>query len=175
MSNRLISKYGVSKLSSCSLKELQEIKGIGKAKASQIIALFEFNKRFTISKNNGISIKSAKQVYEYIYPKFIGVDKEHFMILHLDSKNKIIKDEIVSIGTLNSSLIHPREIFKSAIKESANTVIVVHNHPSGDPEPSLEDKTITKKLFDAGELLGIKVLDHVIIGKDKFYSFKEHH
>ena len=173
MSNRLISKYGVNRLSSCSLKELQEIKGIGKAKASQIIALFEFNKRFNISKNNGISIKSAKQVYDYISPKFVDADKEHFIILHLDSKNKIIKDEIVSIGTLNSSLIHPREIFKSAIKESANSVIVVHNHPSGDPEPSTEDKLVTKKLFDAGELLGIKVLDHVIVGKNGFYSFKD--
>lgn len=173
MSNRLISKFGIEKLSKCSLTELKSISGIGDAKASQIMALFEFNKRFNLSKNEGVSIRSAKHVYDYSFPKLADEDKENFMILHLDSKNKVIKDEIVSIGTLNSSLIHPREIFKSAIKESANSVIVVHNHPSGDPEPSSEDKLVTKKLIDAGELLGIKVLDHVIVGKNGYYSFNE--
>lgn len=173
MSNRLISKYGVDKLSNCSLAELQEIKGIGNAKASQIIALFEFNKRHSISKQNGKPIKTAKDVFDYCSPKLSGVTKELFMILHLDTRNKIIKDEIVSVGTLNSSLIHPREVFKSAIKESANAIILVHNHPSGDAEPSEEDKKITEVLFEAGDLLSIKVLDHVIIGKDSWYSFKD--
>ena len=173
MSNRLISKYSISKLSSCSLKELQEIKGIGKAKASQIIALFEFNKRHNLSKQNGKPIKSAKDVFDYAHPKLNGADKEHFMILHLDSKNKVIKDEIISIGTLNSSIIHPREVFKSAIKESANSVILVHNHPSGDPKPSKADEEITELLFKSGDLLSIKVLDHVIIGNETYHSFKE--
>ena len=173
MCNRLISKYGVSKLSSCSLKELQEIKGIGKAKASQIIALFEFNKRHSFSKQNGKPIKSAKDVFDYCSPKLNGADKEHFMILHLDTRNRVIKDEIISVGTLNSSLIHPREVFKSAIKESANAVILVHNHPSGESDPSEEDKAITEKLFSAGELLSIKVLDHVIIGNETYHSFNE--
>jgi len=173
MSNRLISKYGVSKLSSCSLRELQEIKGIGKAKASQILALFEFNKRHNLAKQNGKPIKSAKDVFEYCHPKVNGADKEHFMILHLDTRKRVIKDEIVSVGTLNSSLIHPREVFKSAIKESANSIILVHNHPSGEPDPSNEDEDITEKIFDAGELLNIQVLDHVIIGDNKYYSFKE--
>jgi len=95
------------------------------------------------------------------------------MILHLDSKNRVIKDEVISIGTLNASIIHPREVFKSAIRESANSVILVHNHPSGDPEPSKEDEEITEKLFEAGDLFSIKVLDHVIIGNDRFFSFKE--
>ena len=173
MSNRLISKYGIDKLSSCSLKELQEIKGIGKAKASQILALFEFNKRHHLAKQNGRPIRSAKDVFEYASSKLNGLAQEHFMILHLDSKNRIVKNETVSIGTLNSSLIHPREVFKSAIKESANSIILVHNHPSGDPTPSEEDEQITERLFDAGELLNIKVLDHVIIGTEKYYSFKE--
>jgi len=137
MCNRLISRYGVDKLSELSLKELQEIKGIGPAKAMQIMVLFEFSKRYA-----------------------------------LDSKNKIIKDEIISTGILNASLVHPREVFKSAIKESANAIILVHNHPSGDPTPSEEDKRITKILFDAGKFLDIKLLDHVIIG-DTYYSFKE--
>ena len=173
MSNRLISKYGIGKLSNCSLTELQEIKGIGKVKASQILALFEFNKRHSLSKLDSKPIKSAKDVYDYCSPKLSSSDKEHFMILHLNSRNKIIKEEVVSIGTLNGSLIHPREVFKSAIKESANSIILVHNHPSGDPEPSVEDEQITEKLFKSGEILNIKVLDHVIIGKDFFYSFKE--
>ena len=135
MSNRLISKYGLDKLSDLSLTELQAIKGIGPAKAMQIQALFEVNKRHNLSKQNGEPIKSAKDVYKYCSPKLNGTDKEHFMILHLDTRNRVIKDEIVSVGTLNSSLIHPREVFKSAIKESANAVILVHNHPSGDPTP----------------------------------------
>ena len=170
MCNRLLSKY--DNISKCSLKELQEIKGIGKVKASQIIAVFELNKRFSIKKNVNL-IKSAKDVFNYYFPKISILDKEQFMVLHLDVKNRIIKDEVISVGTLNSSLIHPREVFKSAIKESANSIILVHNHPSGDPEPSEEDKTITEVLFNTGELLSIKVLDHVIIGNKKWYSFRE--
>ena len=173
MSNRLISKYGISKLSGCSLAELQEIKGIGKVKASQILALFEFNERHNLSKINNNSIKCAKDVYDYCISKLDGKDKEHFMILHLDSKNRIIKDEIISIGILNASIIHPREVFKSAIKESANSIILVHNHPSGDPAPSKEDEDISEKLFEAGNLLDIKVIDHVIVGKDRWFSFKD--
>ena len=172
MSNRLISKYGVDKLSLCSMKELQEIKGIGNAKASQIIALFEFNKRHALAKINGKPIKSAKDVFDYCAPKLAGADREHFMALHLDAKNIVIKDEIISIGTLTGAIAHPREVFKSAIKESTYAVILVHNHPSGDVEPSEEDKRMTERFFEAGELLGIKVLDHVIIGKNEWHSFK---
>ncbi|MEA2036538.1 MAG: DNA repair protein RadC [Nanoarchaeota archaeon] len=172
MSDRLITKYGLNKLNELSLKELQEIKGIGPAKAMQIKVLFEFNKRHNLSQKYGKSIKSAKDVFEYSFQRLLN-DKEYFMVLHLDSKNRVIKDETVSTGTLNNSLVHPREIFKSAIKENANSVILVHNHPSGDPTPSSEDKEITERLFDAGELLDIKVLDHVIIGKGEYFSFKE--
>jgi DNA repair protein RadC len=173
MSNRLINEYGLDKLSDLALKELQEIKGIGPAKACQIIALFEFNKRHAISKRDEKPIKCAKDVYEYALPLLSGKDKEHFMILHLDSKSRVIKDEIISIGILNASLVHPREVFKSAIKESANAIVLVHNHPSGDYTPSQEDKEITERLFEAGEVLNIKVLDHVIIGKEGYWSWKE--
>ena len=173
MSDRLITKYGLGKLNELSLKELQEIKGIGPAKSMQIKALFEFNKRHSLAKRDGEPIKSARDVFEYVSQRLITNQQEHFMILLLDSKNKIVKDEVISMGTLNASIIHPREVFKAAIRESANSIILVHNHPSGDPEPSAEDEQITEKLFDAGELLNIKVLDHVIVGKDKFWSFKE--
>lgn len=172
MSNRLISKFGLHKLSSCSLKELQKINGIGKAKACQIIALFELNKRHSISKHIDKPIKSAKDVFNYLSPSLSVLKQEIFVVLLLDSKNKIIKNDTISKGTLNASLIHPREIFRSAIKESANSIILVHNHPSGDPAPSKEDEEITKRLFKAGELLDINVLDHIIIGKDSYYSFK---
>ncbi len=173
MSNRLIAKYGMDKLSDLSLTELQEIKGIGPAKAMQINAVFELNKRRNISKRTGKPIKSAQDVFEYASPILIGKDKEHFMILLLDSRNNIIKDEIVSIGTLNASIIHPREIFKLAIKESANAIILVHNHPSGDPTPSTEDERITEKLIEIGELMNIEILDHVIVGKEKWWSWKK--
>ena len=173
MSNRLISRYGLDKLSDLSLKELQEIKGIGPAKAMQIKALFEFNKRHNLSKINNNPIKSAKDVFDYASKKLPNKDKEQFVILHLDSRNRIIKDEIISVGTLNASIIHPREVFKSAIKESAASIILFHNHPSGDPTPSKEDNEITHRLFEAGELLNIKVIDHVIIGGEGYWSFKE--
>lgn len=173
LSNRLISKYGIDKLSSCSLRELQEIKGIGSAKASQILAIFEITKRRDLSASSGRQIRSAEDVYTCSFPKIGLLNKEHFMALYLDSKNRIIKDEIVSIGILNSSLVHPREVFRSAIKECANSIVLVHNHPSGDPLPSEEDDIISKKLFDVGKLLSIEVLDHVIIGKGSYYSFKD--
>jgi len=173
MSDRLISKYGIDKLNELSLKELQAISGIGPAKAMQIKALFEFNKRHNLAKVNNLPIKTAKDVFKYASEKLSDNKKEHFMILHLDSKNRVIRDEIISIGILNASIVHPREVFKSAIKESANSIILVHNHPSGDSEPSVEDKEITERLMEAGELLDIKVLDHVIIGKDNYHSFKE--
>ncbi len=171
MSNRLISKYGMNKLADLSLVELQEVKGIGRVKAMQIKAIFEVSKRTSFVKS-GKFITSAKDVFEYAWPK-LGKDKEHFMVLLLDSKNRVIKDEIVSIGTLNSSIIHPREIFKTAIKESANAIILVHNHPSGDPTPSNEDREITEKIFEAGKVLNISVLDHVIVGENEYWSWKE--
>jgi len=171
MSNRLISTYGLSNLSTLSLTELQKIKGIGPVKAMQVKALFEFNKRYNLSRQDKVSIKSAKDVFNYASEKLKDLDKEHFVILHLDTKNKITKDETISIGILNASLIHPREVFKSAIKESANSIILVHNHPSGDPAPSDEDLSITEKLIKAGELLNIKVLDHVIIGDGVYWNY----
>jgi len=173
MSNRLLAKYGIAKLSSCSLKELQAINGIGSAKASQILALFEFNKRHNLAKQTGKPLRSAQDVFNYIGPKISNLDRECFMVLLLDTKNTVLKEEIVSVGTLNGAIIHPRELFKSAIKESANSVILVHNHPSGDPTPSREDKEVTERVIDAGKLLGIDVLDHVIVGNGSYWSFKE--
>lgn len=170
MSHRLLSS-GIGCLSEKSLSELKEIRGIGDAKAVQIKALFEFSRRCRQAKANGKAITCAKDVFDYASPKIGHLKQEHFMVILLDSKNHVIKDEIVSIGTLNASLVHPREIFKSAIRESANAIILVHNHPSGDCSPSDEDIEITDKIKKAGMTLGIKVLDSVVVG-DRWRSIK---
>ncbi len=173
MSNRLISRYGVDKLSELSLNELQEIKGIGPAKSMTINALFELSKRHELAKKKLTKITCAKDVYELMKDKLSDLKQEVFVILYLDTKNHVLKEEIVTKGTLDASLIHPREVFRGAIKESAHAIIVVHNHPSGDPSPSEEDKRITEKLFDAGELLNIELLDHVIVGRDAWWGWNE--
>lgn len=169
LARNLLKKFPLNELNKSSIQELQSVSGIGFAKACQIVAMFEIQKR--INPNKTKIIKSAKDVFNYCsHMSFL--DRERFVVLFLDTRNKVIKEEIVSIGTLNGSLVHPREVFKNAIKESANSVIFVHNHPSGDCSPSDEDKEVTEQLFKIGEMLNIKVLDHVIVGKNDFYSFK---
>ncbi len=171
VSNRLISEYSLAKLPELSLKELQQISGIGPVKAIQLKAVFELNRRVYLAKSEKVIIKNAKDAFSYASGKLLSNDKEQFMVILLNSKNRVIKDEVVSVGTLNASLIHSREVFKSAIRDSANAVIIAHNHPSGDPTPSEEDAIITNSLVDAGELLNIKLVDHVILGKNSYYSF----
>ena len=168
MSNRLIAEYGLDKLNSLSLNELMKIRGIGIAKASAIQAAFELNKRIDAGKLPAKKVKSASDIAHYYREKMKDLKKEHLIAVFLDSRNKIIKDEVISIGTLDSSLVHPREVFKEAIKNSASSVILVHNHPSGDPNPSEEDKHVMDVFLEAGELLGIKVLDHLIVGEKKW-------
>ena len=168
-----LSNIGFEKLSSLSIVELQKINGLGFAKSCKILSIFEICARFNISKHLGKKILDPKSVYSQFSLKLSNLDRERFIVLHLDTKNRIIKEEVVSIGTLNESLVHPREVFKSAIKESAKSILLLHNHPSGDPAPSQEDIDLTKHLVSAGKLLQIKVLDHIIIGRESFYSFTE--
>ena len=123
--------------------------------------------------DDGVKINSAKMCTQYL-EEFRNQDREMFIVLGLDSKNKPVYREINSIGTLNSSLVHPREVFKKAIMMSCNAIIVAHNHPSDEPEPSNEDKLVTENLKQAGEILGIPLLDHIIISKNTEYSFKEY-
>jgi DNA repair protein RadC len=172
VANRLLAKYGIEKLSELSVPELRAINGIGIVKALQIKALFELNKRhFQARKYQRIKrVKEPKHVYDLFIEQLSGKKKEHFYVLLLDSNNQVIGKDLVSIGTLNMSVIHPREVFQNAIKESANAIIIVHNHPSGNVNPSDEDREITDRLKEAGDVLGIKVLDHVIIGKNKYRS-----
>ena len=173
MSQRLLSRFRLDQLANLSLTELQQIRGIGPAKAMQIKALFELNKRVQLSGRAELILKSPQEVFNYTRQRLKENTQEQFLVLLLGTKNQLLKDELVSLGTLNSSIIHPREIFKSAIKESAHTIILVHNHPSGDPAPSAEDEEVTERLSACGKLLNIKVIDHVILGKTTYYSFKE--
>jgi len=173
MSQRLIGEYGLDKLSNLSLKELQKIKGIGPAKAAQMVALFEFNRRCALSVHEKTPVKTAYQAYEYAKQVIGDRGQECFLVMYLDTKNRVLKHEVTSIGTLNSTQTHARDVFRTAVKENTNAIIIAHNHPSGDPAPSREDREITKELHKAGELLEIQVLDHVIIGRDRYHSFKE--
>ena len=174
MSNRLLKRYSFSKISELSLTELES--EVGKIGAVRIKAMYEIFKLTNWVKRGGFkpTIECAKDVYNHFADELKDKKKEHFYALLLDSKNRIIGDaKLISIGTLNSSLVHPREVFKSAIKESANAVILIHNHPSGNPEPSDDDYKVHDVITNSGNLLNIKVLDHIIIGRDFFYSFKE--
>jgi len=173
MSNRLIKEYSLEKLFDCSLKELQEIKGIGPSKAMQILAISELVKRHNNSKSPIKKISSAKDVYNHFKEKLKDEKQEHFYILILNNANNIIKEELISKGVLDSAILHPREVFKPAIKNSASKIILIHNHPSGNSNPSQEDLEVTKQLIEAGKLIDIKIIDHVIIGNENYWSWVE--
>ena len=170
LSHRLIASFGLEKLNSLSLTELMKIKGIKLGKASKLIAAFELNKRVNSGKICEKVVKNPSDIASYYIEKLKDLKKEYFIAVFLDSKNKIIKDEVISIGTLNSSLVHPREVFKEAIKCSANSIILVHNHPSGSVEPSDEDYRVNKVLVETGNLVGIKVLDHLVVGGEEWIT-----
>ncbi len=171
--NEIIAKFTLEKLSGITIKELQEVRGIGAAKAMQIVAVFELNKRLHYSRNQNKKIQAASDIFEYMAGRVPDETKEHLFVLHLNTKNQITKTELVSVGTLNAALIHPREVFKAAIKESAHAIILVHNHPSGDTEPSSADKQVTELLKKASAVIQIDLLDHVITGKTGWFSFRE--
>lgn len=174
MSNHLISKFGLlTKLFDSSLKELQEINGIGQNKAMQVLAIAELGKRYDQEKNSTKKITCAGDVFKLFHARLKNKKQEHFYMIMLSAQNKIIEEKLITMGTLDTSIIDSRVIFEPVIKNSTSRVILVHNHPGGDPNPSPEDLEVTKRLIEAGDLLGIKVLDHVIIGKEEFWSWKE--
>lgn len=174
LAQRIIAHFGnLEKLAEASLEELQKVKGVGFAKACKIKAAFELGKRALNKKSNLKKISHPKDIFELLKNEVATKKKEYFKLICLNTRNQIIAIENISIGTLNSALAHPREIFYSAIKNLANSIIVVHNHPSGDPSPSTQDIEITKKLQKAGDLLGIELTDHIIITKDNYFSFKQ--
>lgn len=154
---------------------LKSIKGIGSAKACDIVAAIELGKRISmnIKSLNGMRFNNSSLVFDY-YKKIIGDKKqEYFYAIYLDSSKKVIKDKVLFVGTLNHSIVHPREVFKEAYLLSASSFICVHNHPSGNVFPSKEDIEITKQLKEIGLMMGVPLVDHIIIGIDKYYSFFE--
>lgn len=172
LARALIKKFGTLRgIESASISELCGVKGMGPAKAAQIKAAFSLSKRLKaepLDQKN--PFKTSDDVYRYYSPKMDGLKKEVFICALLDSKNRPFKDITISEGTITSSLVHPREVFNPAIKESAVGVLFVHNHPSGDPAPSNDDIELTKRLVKTGELIGIGVLDHIIIGNNGSYT-----
>lgn len=164
---------GLYQLGEMTLHELMAFSGIGPAKASRILSGLELARRVSVAPQKPMNVSSPSAVYSYMLTKMQHYQKEIFLCFHLDSKNNIISEDVVSIGTLNRSLVHPREVFKKAVKNGAASILAVHNHPSGSPQPSLEDKQVTQRLKEVGELLGIPLLDHVIIGGDERFSFRE--
>jgi len=176
--SRSLAMYGTGLgfLRESSEEELRLISGIGPAKAARLRACAELAKRLLYgAEENGrrYSIRCGKEAFEYIRSTAMDLDREHFYILHLNTRMEVTGTEVVSIGSLDATIVHPREIFRTSIKKSAASIVLVHNHPSGDPSPSEDDLSITKRLVDAGRILGISVQDHVIIGRGSFVSVRE--
>ncbi|MHB9144081.1 MAG: RadC family protein [Symbiobacteriia bacterium] len=155
------------------LEEIAAIPGIGEAKAARIKAALELSQRLAGARAVRPLIRRPEDAAQLCMASMRHLDREHFRVLLLDTKHRVLGDEQVSIGHLNASLVHPRELFKGAIRRSAAAIILVHNHPSGDPTPSSEDLDVTGRLAAAGKILGIEVLDHIIIGDNQYASFKE--
>lgn len=174
-SQKLLSRFGNLKgVANASMEELIQTTGIGPAKAAQIKAALELSRRLEAdaSEKSQPVLKSPEDVVAQVKIQLKGKKKEHFLVLCLDTRNRLIDGKLVSMGSLDTSVVHPREVFKEAISSCAASVIFAHNHPSGDPEPSKEDIELTKRLAKASEILGIAVLDHIIVCDESFVSLK---
>lgn len=174
VSVNLLHKYeSLRNISTLTVEELCQVKGIGRDKSIMIKAAFEMGRRSNQACQGKRQILSSKEASVVLENSLRGLNKEHFVILMLNTKNYLLGLETISIGSLNSSIVHPRELFKSAINKSAAAIILAHNHPSGDATPSKEDIEVTNRIRSGGQLLGIEVIDHIIIGDNSYYSFKE--
>ena len=173
--SRIISECGgLNGLLTASAEEFMKLKGVGNAKATQLLALIEISKRLRGFKSGEeYKITAPKDVAQYLMEDMRYLKKEYLKLIMLNTKNVIISIKDISIGNLNSSIVHPREVFYEAIKKCSASVVICHNHPSGDPTPSKEDINITTRLRECGKLLGIEVLDHIIIGNGTYISLKE--
>jgi DNA repair protein RadC len=175
LAKAILTRYkNLKGLLNASASELTGIKGIGKAKSAQIMAALELGRRAVSEKNgSNISFRCSEEVANYYIPLLKDLKKEQFRVILLDIKNKVIKEVLISQGSLTSSIVHPREVIKPAVKESAASVIFIHNHPSGDPEPSADDMEITNRLCKSCRIMGIGVLDHIIVAEGGYFSFKQ--
>lgn len=175
LSSRIISEFGgLNGLLDATFEELTSVSGVKTAKATQVVALSEIFKRFrSVKSGNDYRITSPVDVSDLLMVQMRNLKNEILKVILLTTKNNVISVIDASVGSLNSSIVHPREVFKDAVRRSAAAIIIVHNHPSGDPTPSGEDITTTKRINEAGKILGINLLDHIIIGENRFISLKE--
>ncbi len=175
LSRQLLQRFGsLRAMASAAATELCEVSGVGPAKAAEILALGELARRFAITPlTPGMRFTSSGAVFAHFHERLRDLKKEVFLSLLLDSKNRVLREIKVSEGSLNASIVHPREVFQPVIRESAAAVLFVHNHPSGDPAPSREDLELTERLQEAGNLMGVRVLDHIIIGCGRYVSLAD--
>ncbi|MFE8703450.1 DNA repair protein RadC [Cytobacillus sp. FJAT-54145] len=175
LANRLLKHFeGLRLLKDATLDEITEIKGIGKAKAIQVLAAVEIGRRISnLAYDDRYVIRSPEDGANYVMHDMRFLSQEHFVCLYLNTKNQVLHKKTIFIGSLNASIVHPREVFKEALRRSAASIICAHNHPSGDPTPSREDIEVTKRLSECGKMIGIDLLDHLIIGENTFVSLKE--
>ncbi|MBQ2639449.1 MAG: DNA repair protein RadC [Bacilli bacterium] len=172
LSLELLNKYNIEYLKDISINELMNINGIGEVKAIELVASIELGKRIVLKKNNKLrKLVNAKDIWEDSKYLFNNLKQEYFYALYFNNKNELIERKLLFMGTINNSVVHPREIFKEAYKVSASSIVCMHNHPSGDINPSREDIRFTESLVKTGYIQGIPVLDHIIVGEDSFYSF----
>lgn len=173
LAQQLLMKHeGLRHLKDASLQDLMSEHGVGLAKAVSIKAAIELGRRMALYQNHKPCITSPEDVKNLVMEEMRYFDREHFRTVYLDRKGGLLGMEDISVGGLHSSLVHPREVFKNAIKKSAASVILIHNHPSGDPGPSSEDIQVTRRIVEAGNIMGIEVLDHIIIGDNTYCSMK---
>jgi DNA repair protein RadC len=171
----MLAQYGsLSGLAGRGVAELMRIRGVGRAKAVRLAATFELTRRLRSRGSDGrIALGSPERVFAHFGPLMEDLQKEVFRVVLLDAQNGFLKDVMVSEGTLSASLVHPREVFKPAILESAASLILLHNHPSGDPTPSKEDLRLTRQLAECARLLDLRIHDHLIVGKGRFVSLAQ--
>lgn len=168
----IIKEYeNLNNLRGISVNSLSKIKGIGLSKACTLIASIELGRRVYNSDNSSIKLNNPDSIYSYIKGDLIGKKQEFFYAIYLDNKNKLINKKLLFIGTINKSVVHPREIFKYAYLYSASSIVIVHNHPSGDSSPSKEDIELTKNIIELGKINKIPIIDHIIVGDKNYYSF----
>lgn len=175
LANRLLATFGsVTGIAGAAHDELTRLAGIGPARAAQVLAAVELGRRsFACAARDRARMSSPRTVAEYLLPQYGNRRVEQFGVLLLDTKHRVLRSTVLSVGTLDASIVHPREVFREAVAGGAAAIVLFHNHPSGDPEPSPEDTRLTERLIAAGVLMGINVIDHVILGDSRYFSYRE--
>lgn len=175
LANRILMSFEkLHALRDATIEEMMSVKGVGEVKAVHILAAIELGRRLSQKEmNERFTIRSPDDAAHYLMPDMSSLTQEHFVVLFLNTKNQVLHKKTIFIGSLNASIVHPREIFREAVKRSAASIICAHNHPSGIPTPSPEDIEVTTRLMEAGHIIGIELIDHIIIGDHQFISMKE--